>query len=85
MLPWQGKEEDSGTWKCFPEVTPVFVALSNAQEEIEDEQMTILERSNQAHGQPFQVLNIGAGFLMTESGDPCEPHYQRSLTCAKSW
>ena len=32
------------TRKCFPEVTPVFIALSNPQEEIEDDWMTLLER-----------------------------------------
>ena len=32
----------------FPEVTLVFIALSNAQEEVKVEWMTIPERSNQA-------------------------------------
>ena len=34
--------------EMFPEVTPVFIALSNAQEEVKVEWMTILKRSNQA-------------------------------------
>ena len=42
--------------EMFPEVAPVFTALSNAQEE-EVERMTILERSNQA--QP-STLGLGS-------------------------
>ena len=40
----KGKKTALDTWKCFPEVTPVFIALSNPQEEIEDDWMTLLER-----------------------------------------
>ena len=51
----RGKKKALDTWKCFSEVTPVFIVLPNAHEEIEDEWMMLLKCSNQA--QPFQVLN----------------------------
>ena len=43
--------------EMFPEVAPVFIALSNAQEEVKVEWMTILERSNQS--QP-STLGLGS-------------------------
>ena len=43
--------------EMFPEVTLVFIALSNAQEEVKVEWMTILEHSNQA-----QPSTLGLGF-----------------------
>ena len=33
----RGKKKALDTWECFSEVTPVFIVLSNAHEEIEDE------------------------------------------------
>ena len=130
----------SQTLRLFARVTLVFIALSNAQEEIKDEWITPLERFavlmydrannskdvNNARMQLFtrnfrkfdaiptteeqkmlcssmsnalptkraisggkrsnhsKILNIVAGFLMTESGDPCGPNCRRSLSRAKS-
>ena len=43
--------------EMFPAVAPVFIALSNAQEEVKVEWMTILERSNQAQS---STLGLGS-------------------------
>ena len=40
----KSKKTALDTWKSFPEVTPVFIALSRAQTEIAEEWMSTLER-----------------------------------------
>jgi hypothetical protein len=40
----KGKKTALDTWNSYPEVTPVFLAMSNTHSEIYDEWMTALER-----------------------------------------